>query len=77
MCDPLARFSWIAMVARVGTVTAAVARLSEMLRTSCGLIWVCVGRCGRVPVVAAVGTFLGYMSLMELCSCPIVNLERT
>ena len=41
MCDPLARFSWTAMVARVGTVTATVARLSDMLRTSCGLIWFC------------------------------------
>ena len=29
------------MVARVGTVTATVARLSDTLRTSCGLIWFC------------------------------------
>ena len=41
MCDPLARFSWTAMVTRVGTTTGTVARLSEMLRTSCGLIWFC------------------------------------
>ena len=52
MCDPLARFSWTAMVTRVGTTTGTVARLSEVLRTSCELIrvfntlWQGAG-CGR------------------------------
>ena len=38
MCDSLARFGWTAMVTRVGTITETVARLSEVLQTSCELI---------------------------------------
>ena len=38
ICDPLARFSWTAMITRVGTATGTVARLSEMRRANCELI---------------------------------------
>ena len=38
MCDLLARSGWTAMVTRIGTITETVARLSEVLQTSCELI---------------------------------------